>query len=131
ECFQKKDEREARTRWEPELERRELKAHPKAASLRSLETEKGVLLLRQNGHSRRTSQGLGQDTQYSRKHNSALSVMSHEHSQGRADGADGNGSAILSFGGHRASARLDSVQVVQVDSALRDEEVFDIEVDED
>ncbi|TLX96646.1 MAG: DEAD/DEAH box helicase, partial [Thaumarchaeota archaeon] len=32
---------------------------------------------------------------------------------------------------HRASPGLDSIQVIQVDSALRDEEVFDIEVDED
>ena len=131
ECFLKTDERGARTRWEPELERLELKAHPKAAGLRSLETEKGVLLLWQNGYSRRSSQGLGQDSQCSRKHHSALSVMSREHSQRRADGGDGNGSAILSFEGHRASAGLDSIQVIQVDSALRDEEVFDIEVDED
>ena len=57
--------------------------------------------------------------------------MSHEHSQRRADGVDGDGSAVLSFGGHTASAKLDSVQVVQVDSTLRSEEVFDIEVDED
>src|SRR2546427_10262138 len=131
ECFPKKDERGARTRWEPELERWELKAHPKAAGLRSLETEKGVLLLWQNGYSRRSSQGLGQDSQCSRKHHNALSVMSREHSQRRADGGDGNGSAILSFEGHRASAGLDSTQVIQVDSPLRDEEVFDIEVDED
>src|SRR5256712_854672 len=131
ECFPRKDEQGARTGWEPEVERWELKAHPKAAGLRGLETEKGVLLLWQKEHSRRPSQGLGQDQQCSRKRHSALSVMPREHSQRRADGGDGNGSAILSFEGHRASAGLDSIQVIQVDQALRDEEVFDIEVDED